>query len=106
MSTESSDPSVFTVGDRVIRRSATTRGERELGTVVDEYGRFVVVEFEDHVERTVARSLLRRLGVRSEPPRCGIQDAYTTGRCSLSVGHDGSHYAVVGAGARRWESHA
>lgn len=36
------------------------------------------------------------------PPPCGAQDPYTSGRCNLSMGHDGQHYAVVGAGARQW----
>jgi hypothetical protein len=35
---------------------------------------------------------------------CNAQDPFTSGRCHLPNGHDGPHYAVVGAGARKWES--
>lgn len=68
--TDSDEPcDVFTVGDRVIRLSAKTRDQRSLGTVIAEDGPDVLVWFEDHKARPVARDCLRRLGVRADTDR-------------------------------------
>jgi hypothetical protein len=57
------------VGDRVIRLSARERRRDALGTVIAEEDDDVLVWFEDHIARPVARVCLRRLGVAASTDR-------------------------------------